>query len=245
MEVVTTITGVGGFGDVSVEEFPVQADGALGSATHPPEFLLARGRSEQRVCPRFLASFAHPGTFAVEVRAVCPDARLEIRLDGKPARMVDLPAQDVPGKTSVLDPTYQLWVCEYQESYAIDLPPGRHGIQVENTDPGASWVQVRGYRFTRQEPVALRAIGLTGRGAVLVWVQNRESMWTNWDRPLPQAITGAQLTIRGVPEGKLRLEWLDTWTGKAIRTGRVVSEGGVVVLDVPPLRRDLACRLLR
>jgi hypothetical protein len=245
LEVTTTIAGLGGFGDVSVEEFPVRADGSLGAATRPPEFLLARDRSERRVCPRFIADFPRPWTFTVEVREVCPDARLEIRLDGELARAVDLPAQNVPGKTSILDPTYKLWVCDYNEAYPVQVPAGRHEIRVENAASNGSWIQVKGYRLTRQEPVSLRAIGLTGRNCALVWVQNRESMWYYWDRPIAKPVIGAKLTVRGAPEGRLRVEWLDTWMGRWLGRTVVAVEGDTVVLPVPPVRRDVACRLLR
>jgi len=244
-EAATTITGLGGFGDVSVEEFPVGADGSLGIGTQPPEFLLSRGRSERRICPRFIADFPHPWTFAVDVRKVCPDARLEIRVDGDLVRAEELPARDVPGKTSVLDQTYKLWVCEYNEPYSVDVPAGRHEVQVENAQSNGSWIQVRGYHFTRREPVALRALGLTGRDTVVVWVQNRESVWQNWRLGVPKAVTGATLTVHAAPEGRLRVEWFDTWTGERISKGNAPARGGAVVLAVPPVQRDVACRVLR
>ncbi|HJN15427.1 MAG TPA: DUF5060 domain-containing protein [Armatimonadota bacterium] len=245
MEVSTTITGLGGFGDVSVEEYPVRADGSLAALTPPPEFLLARDRSERRICPRFVVDFPRASTFAVDVRQVCPGARLELRVDDALVRAVDLPAEDVPGKTSVLDPTWDLWVCDYNETFSIDVPAGRHEIQVENAETNGSWIQVKGYQFIRQEPVSLQAIGLAGQSSVLVWVRNRESVWYNWDRPMPPAVTGAKLVLRGVPEGRLRVEWLDAWTGRRLRRATVVASGGTVTLDIPPVRRDVACRLRR
>ena len=245
MDVLTTITGLGGFGDVSIEEFPVRADGSSAAATPPPEFLLARDRSERRICPRFVVDFPRPWTFAVEVRKVCPAARLELSLDGALARAVDLPAQDVPGKSSTYDAQWKLWVCEYNEAFAIEVPAGRHEIQVANAASNGSWIQVQGYRLTRPEPVSLRALGLTGRSAVLAWVHNPESMWYNWNRPAPAPVTGAQLVLRGVPAGTMRVEWLDTWTGKTVRTGTVQTRAGVATLDVPPVTRDVALRLLR
>jgi hypothetical protein len=181
----------------------------------------------------------------VEVRKVCSDARLEVRVDGELARAADLPAQDVPGQPSVLDPTHKLWVCEYNEALAIDVPPGRHQVQVENAMSNGSGIQVSGYRFLRPEPVSLRALGLTGRRSVLVWVQNRESLWQNWRQGTPAAVTGARLVIRGAPAGRLRAEWLDPWIGEWLPTHRTTPEAGTVVLGVPPVRRDLACRLTR
>jgi len=92
--------------------------------------------------------------------------------------------------------------------------------------------------------VSLHALGLTGRSAVLVWVQNRESLWYYWDRPTPTPVSGAQLLIRGAPQGRMRVEWLDTWTGRWTRKTSVTVEGDAVELPVPPVTRDIACRLL-
>jgi hypothetical protein len=38
---------------------------------------------------------------------------------------------------------------------------------------------------------------------------------------------------------------MDCWTGKTVHTEKVASRGGGVNLEVPPVTRDLACRLLR
>ncbi len=85
---------------------------------------------------------------------------------------------------------------------------------------------------------------LTGRSSVLLWVRNRESAWQNWRQGTPQVVTGATLTIAGAPGGRLRVEWLDAWTGRRLRRGTVVASEGAVTLDIPPVQRDVACRLL-
>jgi hypothetical protein len=157
----------------------------------------------------------------------------------------ELPARNVPGKVSRLDPTWNIWVCRYDETFAIGVPAGCHEIEVENIEEGGSWIQTRGYVITREEPVSLRALALVGESAVLIWVQNRESLWGNWARPIPAPVKGARVTIGGAPAGRLRAEWLDCWSGKTIRTGEVTSRGGSLTLDVPPITRDLACRLVR
>lgn len=244
-DVATLLTGQGGFGDVTQEEYAVTAEGKLAGEIRPPTFLLARGRSEHRIAPRFVLNFPRPAAFAVEVAKVSPDARLEIRLDGVAVRMVDLPAQDVPGKLSTYDEKWKVWACQYDEAYAITVPAGRHEIQVENVHPGASWIQVNGYRIIRREPVSLRVLGLTGRTTALLWVQNRESLWYNWQRSTPEPVTGGKLTLSGLPAGPLRYEWLDTWTGEILKSGLVQPRAGATTLVVPAVSRDVACRLQR
>jgi hypothetical protein len=91
----------------------------------------------------------------------------------------------------------------------------------------------------------LRVIGLAGRQSVLLWVQNRESVWQRWNQPRPAAITGATLSVDGLGTGERRVEWLDPWSGKTLSAGTASPRAGIVVLEVPPLQRDLACRVLR
>jgi|GEM_PF-1511796 len=245
IEAETVIRTRGGFGDATVSDFPIRPDGTLSGTALPPEFTLARGRGERRVSPRFLTEFPQPSRFLVEVRDVCPDAQLTISLDGQPVRTIDLPARNVPGKLSWQDPTHGIWVCRYEETYGIEVPAGAHVIEVENSHAGQSWVQVRGYRFVRREPAGLRVIGLAGRRSVLLWVQNRESVWQRWNQPRPAAITGATLSVDGLGAGERRVEWLDPWSGATLSTVTVSPRAGALVLEVPPLERDLACRILQ
>jgi hypothetical protein len=245
LEVETTVKTRGGFGDVTEAEFALGPDGTLAGTALPPEFALARGRGEKRVSPRFVTAFPRPSRLLAEVRDVCPDAQLTFRVDGQPIRTVDLPARNVPGKLSWQDPTYQLWVCRYDEAYGVDIPAGRHVVEVENSDPGQSWVQVRGYRFVRTDPLGLQVLGLAGRRSVLLWVHNPESVWQRWDQPTPAAITGATLAVACLDAGQWRVEWLDPWTGKTAVVGTVSPRDGAVEIPVPPLQRDLACRVLR
>jgi len=187
IEVETAVQTRGGFGDVTVADFRIRPDGALIGTDLPPAFTLARGRSEKRISPRFHTNFTRPSRFVVDVREVCPDARLTITLDGRPVRNIALPARNVPGKLSWKDPTHDIWVCRYDQAHSIEVPAGRHIIEVENSHPGTSWVQVRAYRFVRREPAGLRVIGLEGRRSVLLWVLNRESVWERWRKPTPPA----------------------------------------------------------
>jgi hypothetical protein len=244
IEVETDVKTRNGFGDVVVADFVVRADGALATPTLPPEFALPRGRSEPRVSPRFHTCFPRPGRLLVGVRDVCADGRLTVTIDGSQVRSIDLPSLAAPGKLSWKDPTYGVWVCRYDETYAVDVPAGKHVIQVENSHPGTGWVQIRGYRFVRQEPAGLHVIGLAGRRSVLLWVRNRESTWQRWREPAPVPITGATLVVAGLRPGPRRVEWTDPWSGKAVRTETVAPRAGALTLRVPPLRRDLACRVL-
>ncbi len=245
IEVETAVQTRGGFGDVTVTDYRIRPDGTPSGTAVPPAFTLARGRSEKRVSPRFTTSFPRPSRFVVDVREVCPDARLTITLDGRTVRTIELPARSVPGKLSWKDPTHGIWVCRYDQSYSIEVPAGRHVIQVENSHPGTSWVQVRAYRFVRREPAGLRVIGLAGRRSVLLWVLNRESVWERWREPAPAAISGATLVLRGLTPGRRRVEWLDPWSGKVVRTEAATPRRGILKVEAPPIKRDLACRVLR
>jgi hypothetical protein len=240
----TTIHTRGGFGDVKVADFVVGPDGWLVGSVPPPAFTLGRGRPEARIKPRFHTAFPRSSRMLFTVREVCPDARLTVRIDDKTVRTIELPARHVPGKLSWQDPTHGLWVCRYDQEYGVDLPAGRHVVEVENSHPGSSWVQVTSYRFVRREPAGLRVIGLSGRRSVLFWLLNQESTWDRWDSPAPEPITGATVEIGGLSAAPRLVEWTDPWTGRTIRTSVMTPRNGRLTLSVPPIRRDLACRVL-
>lgn len=236
--------GIGGFGDARAGPFAVDAHGKLAGEERPPAYLLARGRGKERVVPRFAVDYPHGGTFTVHVGRAFAGPRLEIRVDNAVACAVDLPARDVPGKLSARDPQWNAWYCDYREGFTARVPPGRHEIAVENAAPTTSWIQVMGYALTRVGPPSVRALGLAGRGTIVLWVRNRASIWVNWDQPEPEPIHGTQLTVPA-RDGAWRVEWWDTWRGRVVRRESARAERGRLRLTAPAFRRDIACRITR
>lgn len=240
-----TITARGPFSGAEVSEFTVHNDGSVNEPGQVAAFLLAPGRPEPRALPTFHVTYPVDGTFAVHVDSVSPDARLDVYLDDRLALRQELPAQDVEGKSCTLSERWQVWQCTYDEDFAVSVPAGPHTIRLENGKPGFSWIRISHYTLTNYDPRPLRVVGLTGRRTTLLWIQNKESTWGNDVRGLePHVISGAKLTVDDLKQGEYRVEWWDTYSGTIAAAETVAAGAGRIEIDVPPLRRDVACKII-
>jgi hypothetical protein len=96
---------------------------------------LLQGRLHQhlRNPPTFLVNLPKGGRLRAQVAAVATQgARLEWQVDGRPAGVLDL--RDRDGKN---DSAAQ----EFDEAFAVTVPPGRHRVTLDNT--GADWAVVK------------------------------------------------------------------------------------------------------
>jgi len=226
--------------------FTVARDGTVNDPEQVPSHLLAPGRTEGHQPAVFQVDYPQPGTFAVHVDCVSPDAALDILVDGRVALHQDLPAENVPGKQCTFSEQWKVWQCRYDEAFSAPIPAGKHEIRVLNPEPGPSWVRVTSYTLSDYAPPTLRAMGLSGKRLTLLWLQNAESTWGNdvLGRQ-PQAVVGARIALGGLPDGMYTAEWWDTWQGKAGERTTVRSRDGALTLDVPTVTRDVACRIQR
>lgn len=241
-----TVPARGPFSGARVSEFTVRNDGSVNDPYQVPAFLHAPGRPERGAAPVFHVDCPTEGTFAVHVHSVCPDARLDLYLDGELALSKELPARDVEGKTSTFSDQWQVWQCTYDEDFAIQVPAGPHTIRLENGEPGFSWIRISHYTLSDYDEQPVRAFGLAGRNTVLLWLQDKESTWGNDARGLrARPITGAKLIVAASPDGPWTVEWWDTYSGAMTGTQDAEAAGGRIVLAVPPFERDVACKIRR
>jgi hypothetical protein len=93
----------------------------------------------------------------------------------------------------------------------------------------------------------VRVIGLQGRDQAYLWLVDRQATWWNLvvEKVTPAKIEGATLEVRGLERGTYDVQWWDTAEGKAIREATAAPAGGVLRLDVPTFRRDMACKVVR
>jgi len=241
-----TIQSRGPFASPPLPAFTVARDGTVNDPEKVPSHLLAAGRSEGHQPAVFQVDYPQPGTFGVHVDCVSPDAALDILVDGQLAAHQDLPAENVPGKQCTFSEQWKVWQCRHDETYSAPIPAGQHEIRVLNSKPGPSWIRVASYTLTDYAPPTLRALGLTGKRLTLLWLQNAESTWGNdvLDRQ-PQTLTGATLAVNGLRDGTYTVQWWDTWKGKAQEQDTVRSHDGTLRLEVPPVTRDVACKVRR
>jgi hypothetical protein len=181
---------------------------------------------------------------------VCTRARLEVSVDGAVVLDRELPAGE-PGKgpwqAARYLAQYQVWVSDYQEDIAIDVPAGQHTVAFANT--AGDWLQIPrltlpGYRSSRYPDVNL--VGLRGEGLVLLWVHNRESTWrTEFDGKQPAELGGLRVTLPVAQDGTWQVQRWDTSTGEATSPETVRAADGVLALDLPCFARDVALRLAK
>ncbi len=239
-----TIQSRGPFASPPLPVFTVAPDGTVNDPEKVPSHLLAPGRPEGHQPVVFEVDCPVASTFGVYVDSVSPDACLDVLVDGQLLLHRELPAESVPGKQCTFSEQWEVWQCRYDETFSVEVPAGKHEIRVLNSRPGISWIRVTSYTLPDYAPPTLRPLGLTGKRQTLLWLQNAESTWGNdvLGRQ-PRAVTGARLTLTGLGKGQYSVEWWDTWQGTPQGRTTARSDDGTLAVDVPPVTRDVACRL--
>jgi hypothetical protein len=211
-------------------QFTVRADGSVTDADLLPATLFGRRRAEWSNPPRLTVDYPRAGRFAVRVAAASGGA-LEVLLDG----------QSVLRQSLVADAQH-----EVKQSFAVDVPAGRHQIELRNVGP--DWLRIEyllltDYRDTSKYPdVDLYAV--QAERAAYVWLHHRLHTLGYRDAGFEAApIVGTQATVAGLADGRYRVEWWDTYQGRITRSESRPSRSGRLTLDLPLLRTDLACKI--
>ncbi len=93
----------------------------------------------------------------------------------------------------------------------------------------------------------LRVLGYQGADRAYLWLSNRDAAW--WDvvvtRQQPTAIEDIALRIEGLSPGDYTVQWWDTHQGTCFKTQRVACEGTALSISVPPVRNDIACKIIQ
>ena len=151
----------------------------------------SRGQPEGAALPADLAPrHARAGKIVARLGQVCSEARLQITVDGQVKLDRTLTAGE-PGKgpwkkAHHLD-QWNVWVSDYDEEIAIDVPAGRHDVTFANTE--GDWLQIRSLRlphYRSSRYPAVDALGLASDRLLLLWFHNQESTWrTEYDGKKP------------------------------------------------------------
>jgi hypothetical protein len=88
----------------------------------------------------------------------------------------------------------------------------------------------------------LRVLALCGRTSALAWVKNLDDLYL--DGGNDALVSGAQVTLVGVPDGAYRVQFVDPWGGPAPAETNATASGAQVTVPLPDFRRDLAFRLI-
>lgn len=93
----------------------------------------------------------------------------------------------------------------------------------------------------------LRLLGYQGRDRAYFWLFNPQATWWNLvvEKSQPRQIEDATIEIQGLQPGSYRIEWWHTWDGETVDSQQVSLVEGALRLTVPPLSRDIACKIMQ
>lgn len=247
-----TVPGSQEWGTTSAAEYTIGRDGELQGG--PVAMTVG---SPQRGNPGELytqlvwqVDMPQPGKVSVHLGQVCTRARLQIRIDGRLAVDRELAAGEAgkgPWKSCKYLEQYKVWVSDYDEDIAVEVPAGRHAIACANAD--GDWLQITritlpAYRSSRYPDV--NVLGLRDERLLLLWVHHRESTWrTEFDGKQPSELRGLRLRVPMAAGGAWRAETWDTFAGKVVREDTVRAVDGTLALALPDLARDVALKLVK
>ncbi len=118
-------------------EFVVEPGGLIRDQWALPGLLQGNLHRSLRNPPCFLVNMPRGGTMQLHVQGVATlGARLQWTIDGKPETPIDLPDRD--GKNDAL-------AHEYDRTFDLTIPPGRHTIALDNV--GGDWACIGWYAF--------------------------------------------------------------------------------------------------
>jgi hypothetical protein len=120
--------------------------------------------------------------------------------------------------------------------------------------PVAAFVADIPFTTARLQPIAaepsdksLRVVGLQGRSCAYFWVFNPQATWWNMamEKATPSEVKGASVTIQGLEPGAYRVQWWDTFEGKAVKEEAATAAERGLAIPVPAFSRDIACKVVR
>jgi hypothetical protein len=238
------LTPADGFRRQAVNEFTLAADGSINDPGELLALLHGEGHKDLRNPPVFSVTYPTAGAFTMTIDRVSNSGRLLVYVDEVVALDRDLPCGEGKGKSWEFRPQWKLWESVYNEDISIQVPAGAHRLRVENT--GKDWVRVKSYRFEGcriiDRPNLLCAALASERTAIL-WVQNRDSDWFNHGLDAVTAVPDAIVTLKGLADGPVEIEWWETWEGAPQRLEKAEIRAGILALRIPALRTDVAARL--
>ena len=222
------------------------------SPTRPPATigrmtLYGRAQPEQQTPVVFEVDCREAGRFVVRIGRVWVHGILEAHLDGKPVLRRHLPAGpgDGPWKKSVFNKKWRIWGADYDEDIALDLPPGVHRVQLYNAGKDSIAIdRITLTNYARPTGPDLVCSAVAGKGLALLWIQHGGRTWEAIaQKRTCDPVENAALDLPDIPSGPCRVEWWDTYTGKVIKTESVTASAYGLRLILPPVAKDVACKI--
>ncbi|MCL4180623.1 MAG: DUF5060 domain-containing protein [Verrucomicrobia bacterium] len=191
---------------------------------------------------RLDAWFTNAARLVMRLNSVSDGAVLGVFVDRQPFFQRSLPNKD--GQWLVNH--------EYNEDIVVELPAGRHLVEIRNT--GGDWFYLDWVRLEAVRPARYAddwrpspvAVGLRGSRESLLYVVNpRASYPANATNAVIEPFDGDVLRVRSLPAGSYRAWWYHPQTGAWLGETAGTSDGALLTLPLLELREDLAGRLER
>lgn len=216
------------------------ADAAALSAGTLNAFVHGTAHPDLRLPFQLDAWFTNDARLVMHLNSVSGGAVLTVRVDGREIFRRSLPNKD--GQ----------WVVnnEYNEDLAVDLPAGRHLIEVRNA--GNDWFYLDWVRLENVLPATYAggwqpspvATGLRRERHALVYVVNPRASWpANATNAVLEPWSGGPVKLRGLPAGRYRAVWFEPATARRVAERVGSSDGAVLPLPLPEFGEDLVGRV--
>ena len=88
------------------------------------------------------------------------------------------------------------------------------------------------------------ACGIQSPGVAVLWLQNRDSCWYNHAGRKVPPVDSFRVALEGLPDGKCRVEWWTTWQSRIDHVEEATVTDGRLTLSVPPLKTDVALKIV-
>jgi len=215
-------------------------DAASRSAGALNAFVHGSAHADLRLPFQIDAWFTNDARLVLHLNSVSGGAVLTVRVDGREIFRRSLPNKD--GQ----------WVVnnEYNEDIAVDLPAGRHLVEVRNA--GSDWFYLDWVRLENVLPASYAngwqpspvAVGLRRERYALLYVVNPRASWpANATNAVLAPWTGGPVRLRGLPAGRYRAVWFEPASARRVGETAGVSDGTVLPLPLLEFVEDLAGRI--
>lgn len=170
-------------------------------------------------------------------------AKLKISLDDKVLQHHNFVDNDLQVTS------WRSYLHNYDGAYSIEVPEGKHRVTVDND--GVCWVRVS-YSLEMESSVSpLMALGLIDSNAKnlvgLVWFRDRSNTYVKKvvQKENIEIIKNATFCLKGLRDGRYRIEWWDTYKGMVLSQDQVLVKNGMFTAEIPPVDKDIAGKIYR
>jgi hypothetical protein len=213
-----------------------------------PRYLYGPEKKELVTPTKLAVTVPQGGKVVVRVAQVSDSATLRVFVDGQPKR--DFFFSALPGSAGQQSSElteHKGYRAVFNEDCELDLEPGPHTIELRVI--GGDWltidsITVKGAKSSRYSDLRVLALHDESSGELIAWLQDPASNWRNdADGVQPRTITSARLSLPVKRDGSHRIEWWNTRTGEIMHRDQMNAVANVLMLDVPPVVRDVALRI--